>query len=87
MVCVNELKQYNTFYSNKKEGKGFAWPQLNEADIIRGVDSRISDFIQTYGSREALEQMYGLSVSRMRDNLKKQYREQMMAEEVKKRES
>lgn len=57
---------------------------VSEADIIRGVDSRISDFIQTYGSREALEQMYGLSVSRMRDNLKKQYREQMMAEEVKK---
>ena len=35
MVCVNELKQYNTFYSNKKEGKGFAWPQLNEVDKER----------------------------------------------------
>ncbi len=55
---------------------------VSESDIIKGVDSRISEFIQTYGSREALEQMYGRSISQMRENLKKQYREQMMADEV-----
>ena len=55
---------------------------VSEADIIKGVDNRINEFIQTYGSREALEQMYGRSISQMRENLKKQYREQMMADEV-----
>lgn len=55
---------------------------VSEGDIIKGVDNRINEFIQTYGSREALEQMYGRSISQMRENLKKQYREQMMADEV-----
>ena len=55
---------------------------VSEADIIKGVDNRINEFIQTYGSREALEQMSGRSISQMRENLKKQYREQMMADEV-----
>ena len=55
---------------------------VSESDIIKGVDSRINDFIQVYGSREALEQMSGRTISQMRENLKKQYREQMMADEV-----
>ena len=55
---------------------------VSESDVIRAVDNRISESIQAFGSREALEQMYGRSVSQMRENLKKQYREQMMAEEV-----
>ena len=55
---------------------------VSESDVIRAVDSRINESIQAFGSREALEQMYGRSVSQMRENLKKQYREQMMADEV-----
>lgn len=55
---------------------------VSESDVIRAVDNRINESIQTFGSREALEQMYGRSVSQMRENLKKQYREQMMADEV-----
>lgn len=55
---------------------------VSESDVIRAVDNRISESIQAFGSREALEQMYGRSVSQMRENLKKQYREQMMADEV-----
>ena len=55
---------------------------VNESDVIRAVDNRINESIQAFGSREALEQMYGRSVSQMRENLKKQYREQMMADEV-----
>lgn len=55
---------------------------ISESDVIRAVDSRINETIQAYGSREALEQMYGRSISQMRDNLKKQYREQMMADDV-----
>ena len=58
---------------------------VSESDIIKGVDSRINDFIQVYGSREALEQMSGRTISQMRENLKKQYREQMMADEVRKK--
>ena len=55
---------------------------VSESDVIRAVDNRIKESIQAFGSREALEQMYGRSVSQMRENLKKQYREQMMADEV-----
>ena len=55
---------------------------ISEADVIRAVDNRISDLTQAYGSREALEQMVGRTISQMRENLKKQYREQMMAEDV-----
>ncbi len=55
---------------------------ISESDVIRGVDNRISDYITMYGSREALEQMSGRSIAQMRENLKKQYREQMMTEEV-----
>lgn len=55
---------------------------VSESDVIRAVDNRINENIQAFGSREALEQMYGRSVSQMRENLKKQYREQMMADEV-----
>lgn len=55
---------------------------VSESDVIRAVDNRINESIQAFGSREALEQMYGRSVSQMRENLKKQYREQMMADEV-----
>lgn len=55
---------------------------ISESDVIRAVDSRINETIQAYGSREALEQMFGRSMSQMRENLKKQYREQMMADDV-----
>lgn len=55
---------------------------VSESDVIRAVDNRINESIQAFGSREALEQMYGRSVSQMHENLKKQYREQMMADEV-----
>ena len=55
---------------------------VSESDVIRAVDNRINESSQAFGSREALEQMYGRSVSQMRENLKKQYREQMMADEV-----
>ena len=55
---------------------------VSGSDVIRAVDNRINESIQAFGSREALEQMYGRSVSQMRENLKKQYREQMMADEV-----
>ena len=55
---------------------------VSESDVIRAVDNRINESIQAFGSREALEQMYGRSVSQMRENLKKQYREQMMADEL-----
>lgn len=55
---------------------------VSESDVIRAVDNGINESIQAFGSREALEQMYGRSVSQMRENLKKQYREQMMADEV-----
>ncbi len=58
---------------------------ISESDVIRGVDSRISDYITMYGSREALEQMSGRTIAQMRENLKKQYREQMMTEEVRRK--
>lgn len=56
--------------------------EVSEADIIRGVDEQINDYIQTYGSREAVEQMSGRKISQLRETLKKQYREGEMTRTV-----
>lgn len=56
--------------------------EVSEGDIIRGVDAQINEYIQTYGSREAVEQMSGRKISQLRDNLKKQYRESEMIREA-----
>jgi len=56
--------------------------EVSEADIIRGVDDQINDYIQTYGSREAVEQMSGRKISQLRETLKKQYREGEMTRTV-----
>lgn len=56
--------------------------EVSEADIIKGVDEQINDYIQAYGSREAVEQMSGRSISQLRETLKKQYRESEMTRSV-----
>lgn len=55
---------------------------ISEGDIIRGVDAQINDYIQAYGSREAVEQMSGRKINQLRDNLKKQFREGEMIREA-----
>lgn len=55
---------------------------VSESDIIRGVDEQINEYIQTYGSREAVEQMSGRKISQLRETLKKQYREGEMTRTV-----
>lgn len=55
---------------------------VSEGDIIRGVDEQISNYIQTYGSREAVEQIMGRKISQMREILKKQARESEMVHSV-----
>lgn len=56
--------------------------EVSEADIIRSVDEQINSYIQTYGSREAVEQIMGRKVSQMREILKKQAREGEMIQRV-----
>lgn len=56
--------------------------EVSEGDIIRSVDEQINSYIQTYGSREAVEQIMGRKVSQMRDILKKQARESEMIQSV-----
>lgn len=56
--------------------------EVSEADIIRSVDEQINSYIQTYGSREAVEQIMGRKVSQMREILKKQERESEMIQRV-----
>lgn len=56
--------------------------QVSEADVIRGVDEQINNYIQAYGSREAVEQMSGRKISQLRETLKKQYRESEMTRSV-----
>lgn len=56
--------------------------EVSEADIIRGVDEQMNDYIQTYGSREAVEQMSGRTISQLRESLKKQFREGEMTRTV-----
>lgn len=56
--------------------------EVSEGDIIRSVDERINNYIQTYGSRETVEQMMGRKISQMREILKKQARESEMVNSV-----
>lgn len=56
--------------------------EVSEADIIRGVDEQINNYIQVYGSREAVEQMSGRKISQLRETLKKQYKESEMTRSV-----
>lgn len=56
--------------------------EVSEADIIRGVDDQINDYIQTYGSREAVEQISGRKISQLRENFKHQMRETEMVRTV-----
>lgn len=56
--------------------------QVSEADVIRGVDDQINNYIQAYGSREAVEQMSGRKISQLRETLKKQYRESEMTRSI-----
>lgn len=56
--------------------------EVSESDIIKNVDERINDFIQAYGSREALEQIAGRKLSQIREMFKKQSRETQMVESV-----
>ncbi len=55
---------------------------VSEGDVIRGVDEQINNYIQAYGSREAVEQMSGRKISQLRETLKKQYRESEMTRSV-----
>ena len=56
---------------------------VSEADVIQMVDAQISDFIQTYGSREAVEQIMHMKLSQVREFWKKQAREGEMINQVK----
>lgn len=56
---------------------------VSEADVIQMVDTQISDFIQTYGSREAVEQIMHMKLSQVREFWKKQAREGEMINQVK----
>lgn len=56
---------------------------VSEADVIQMVDAQISEFIQTYGSREAVEQIMHMKLSQVREFWKKQAREGEMINQVK----
>lgn len=55
---------------------------VSESDIIRGADERISEYIQVYGSREAVEAVSGRKIAQIRENIKKQYRESELVSSV-----
>lgn len=56
---------------------------VSEADVIQMVDEQISEYIQTYGSREAVEQIMHVKLSQLREMWKKQARESEMINQVK----
>ena len=57
--------------------------EVSEADVIQMVDEQISEYIQTYGSREAVEQLMHVKLSQLREMWKKQARESEMINQVK----
>ena len=56
---------------------------VSESDVIQMVDEQISSIIQTYGSREAVEQIMHMKLSQLRELWKKQAREGEMINQVK----
>lgn len=56
--------------------------EVSETDIASTVEDRISELIQTYGSKEALEQVAGRKVQQIREMYRKLAREEMMVQEV-----
>ena len=56
---------------------------VSESDVIQMVDEQISNIIQTYGSREAVEQIMHVKLSQLRELWKKQAREGEMINQVK----
>ena len=56
---------------------------VSESDVIQMVDEQISNIIQTYGSREAVEQIMHVKLSQLRELWKKQAREGERINQVK----
>ena len=56
---------------------------VSESDIIAAVDEQVNEYIQVYGSREALEAVMHRKLSQMREFWKTQQREGYMISQVK----
>lgn len=55
---------------------------VSEADIIEAVDEQINEYIQAYGSREAVEAVLGRKLSQHREVLKNMMRERQLVQQV-----
>lgn len=55
---------------------------VSESDIISAVDEQISEYIQAYGSREAVEAVLGRKLSQHREVLKNMMRERQLVQQV-----
>lgn len=54
--------------------------EVRDSDIATAVESRVQYFIQTYGSKENVERYAKKSISQLREDLKRTFREQMLVE-------
>jgi peptidyl-prolyl cis-trans isomerase SurA len=56
---------------------------VTDEDVNRQVDYRIDLFIQQYGSKEKVEQVYGMSIEKIKRELREEVRKYLMAENLK----
>lgn len=56
--------------------------EVSDADVYRAVDSKINEAIQSYGSREKLEEYAGMSISKIRETWFKSMRDGELVKQV-----
>jgi peptidyl-prolyl cis-trans isomerase SurA len=57
--------------------------EVSDEEVNQQLDYQMNFFIQQYGSREKVEQTYGMSIERIKREFKEDTRKNMMAERVK----
>lgn len=55
---------------------------VNEDEVSRNIEYRINMFIQQYGSKEKVQEVYGMSIEKIRRELRESVRKELMSQAV-----
>ncbi len=56
--------------------------QVSDDEVNNRLDSQINYFIQQYGSKDKVEQVYGMSIEKIKRNLRDEVRKQLMVQKL-----
>lgn len=55
---------------------------VSEDDVTRSIDYQVENFIRQYGSREKLEQVYGMTIDKIKRELRDNVKKELMVQKV-----